>query len=190
MVRSSRKRKSAPGGVPPRRMRGFEPAALLVAQRVREGAEGRGFAVTRLLTNWSEIVGDELARCTRPVRITHGKGFGGTLTILTTGPLAPLVQMQLPLIRDKVNACYGFNAVSRISITQTAAQGFAEGQAVFDAPRQGPNAASAPAPSPERIAEADRLARDFSDPALSRAMRQLAINILSRRDANDRKATT
>ncbi|WP_254368151.1 DUF721 domain-containing protein [Paracoccus sp. Z118] len=185
MVRSARKRRTDPDAPPRRRMRGFEPAAALVAERVRAGAEGRGFAVTRLLTNWPEIVGEDIARCTRPVKISHGKGFGGTLTLLTTGPQAPLVQMQLPAIRDRVNACYGFNAVARITVTQTAPQGFAEGHAVFT---PAPRSAAAPAPSPERLAEAEALADHFTDPDLSQAMRRLALNILSRRDANHRKA--
>ena len=106
--------------------------------------------MTRLLTQWAEVVGEDIARCTRPVRISHGKGFGGTLTVLTTGPQAPLVQMQLPMIRDKVNACYGFNAVARVTITQTAPQGFAEGQAEF---RPAPRVARAPAPETVAAAE-------------------------------------
>ena len=166
-------------------MRGFEAAASLVSARLREGAESRGFAVARLLTHWAEIVGTETAACTRPVRVAHGRGLGATLTILTDGAHAPLVQMQLPMIRDKVNACYGFNAIARVTITQTAPQGFAEGQAVF-----APAKAAPPAPpAPATLAACDRIACDFDDPRLAAAMRQLALNILSRRDATDRKAT-
>ncbi len=185
MARSTRPRNAGADAPPRRRMRGFEPAASLVASRIRSGAEGRGFAMTRLLTQWAEVVGEDIARCTRPVRISHGKGFGGTLTVLTTGPQAPLVQMQLPMIRDKVNACYGFNAIARVTITQTAPQGFAEGQAVF-APAK---AAPPRPPAPATLAACDRIACDFDDPRLAAAMRQLALNILSRRDATDRKAT-
>ena len=192
MARSTPPRKPGPDAPPRRRMRGFEPAATLVAARVRAGAEGRGFAMTRLLTQWAEVVGEDIARCTRPVRISHGKGFGATLTILTTGPQAPLVQMQLPHIRDRVNACYGFNAVARVTITQTAPQGFAEGQAVFAPPSgtgTGAGAAQARPPTPETAAECGRIADDFDDPRLADAIRRLALNILSRRDATDRKAT-
>ena len=80
-----------------RRSRGFQAAATLLADRVQKAAEGRGFAVTRLLTNWAEIAGPQLAPVTRPVRISHARtGFGATLTLLTTGPMAPMVEMQLP----------------------------------------------------------------------------------------------
>ncbi|WP_026155122.1 DUF721 domain-containing protein [Paracoccus sp. N5] len=174
---------SRPDSKPKRRMRGFEPAAQLVAARVKNVGESRGFAVARLLTHWAEVVGPEIAAHSRPVRISHGKGFGATLTLLVAGARAPLVQMQLEQIRDKVNACYGFNAVARIVLTQTAPTGFAEGQAEFTpAPRR-----AAP-PDPARVAQAEGIAEGFDNPALSAAMRQLALNILSRRDINDRKA--
>ncbi len=164
-------------------MRGFEAAAQLVAQRVRQAGESRGFAVARLLTHWADVVGPEIAAHARPVKIGHGKGFGATLTLLVSGARAPMIEMQLPQIRDRVNACYGFNAVSRIVLTQTAPTGFAEGQAAFlAAPRR-----AAP-PDPACHAAADRVAAGFHDPALAAAMRQMALNILSRRDPNDRKA--
>ncbi|CAM3313129.1 hypothetical protein SAMN04488021_13115 [Paracoccus aminovorans] len=174
---------SRPDSKPKRRMRGFEPAAQLVAARVKNVGESRGFAVARLLTHWAEVVGPEIAAHSRPVRVSHGKGFGATLTLLVAGARAPLVQMQIEQIRDKVNACYGFNAVARIVLTQTAPIGFAEGQAEFTpAPRR------AVPPDPARVAQAEGIAEGFDNPALSAAMRQLALNILSRRDINDRKA--
>jgi len=173
-------------------MRGFEAAAQLVAPRVKAVGERRGFAAARLLTHWPEVVGAEIAAHTRPVRISHGKGFGATLTLLVAGARAPLVNMQLEQIRERVNACYGFNAVSRILLTQTAPvgfdaaeRGFAEGQAEFAAaPRR------ALPPDPERVAQAEGIASGFDNPALSAAMRLMALNILSRRDANDRKANS
>ena len=164
-------------------MRGFEAAAQLVAPRIRSVGESRGFAVARLLTHWDEVVGPDLAAFTRPVRISHGKGFGATLTLLVPGARAPLIHMQIDHIRERVNACYGFNAVSRIVLTQTAPTGFAEGQTPFQ-----PRRARTASPDPARLAEAERIAGSFDNPALSAAMRQMALNILSRRDINDRKA--
>lgn len=167
----ARKRAADPDAPPRRRMRGFEPAAALVAPDLRRAAEKRGFAVARLLTDWPEIVGPETAAHTRPVKVTHGKGMGATLTVLTDGAHAPLVQMQLPRLRERVNAVYGFNAISRIVITQTAAQGFAEGQAQFrPAPPQQP-----PAPAPEIVARAEEVASRFEDPKLADSMRRLAL---------------
>lgn len=167
---------------PRRRMRGFEPAARLVATPVQAASEGRGFAVTRLLTHWPEVAGDQLAAITRPVKISHSRGgFGATLTVLTTGPVAPLVEMQLPQLKDRVNACYGYNAVQRILVTQTAPDGFAEGQASFDH-----KPATAPrAPCQADLARAQDVARQFDDQALAQAMRQLALNHAERQTRKD-----
>ncbi|MBU2956918.1 DUF721 domain-containing protein [Paracoccus sp. 1_MG-2023] len=163
---------------PRRRSRGFQAASLLLSHRVQKAAEGRGFAVSRLLTNWPEIAGPQLAAVTRPVRISHSRGgFGATLTLLTTGPMAPMVEMQLPQLRERVNACYGYNAVQRISLTQTAATGFAEGQASFS----GMPAKPAPQPTPEAERAASRAARGFEDPTLAAAIQQLALNIAKRK---------
>ncbi|MFC0199878.1 DUF721 domain-containing protein [Paracoccus rhizosphaerae] len=160
-----------------RRSRGFQAAASLLADRVQKAAEGRGFAVARLLTNWPEIAGPQLAAVTRPVRISHSRGgFGATLTLLTTGPMAPMVEMQLPRLRERVNACYGYNAVQRIALTQTAATGFAEGQASFGHAPRAPKA-----PDPALVAQADGVARQFTDPTLAEAMARLAMNVASRR---------
>ncbi|QBX33561.1 DUF721 domain-containing protein [Paracoccus liaowanqingii] len=160
-----------------RRSRGFQAAATLLADRVQKAAEGRGFAVARLLTNWAEIAGPQLAAVTRPVRVSHSRGgFGATLTLLTTGPMAPMVEMQLPQLRDRVNACYGYNAVQRITLTQTAASGFAEGQAAFAHAPRAPKA-----PDPALLARAEGVAQQFTDPTLAQAMAQLALNVASRR---------
>ena len=156
-----------------RRKRGFERASSLVASRVRAGGESRGFAVSRLLTHWKEIVGPDVAGCCRPVEVTYGRGFGATLTVLTTGAQAPMLEMQKDQIRDRVNACYGYAAVQKIRITQTAATGFAEGQAVFE-----------PAPvSPPKQAEISPQAREtasaVSDAGLREALERLGANVLS-----------
>ena len=169
---------------PPRRFRGFRQAASLVAEPIRHAAEGRGFAVARLLTNWPEIVGPDVAARARPVKIAHSRGgFGATLTLLTTGAAAPLLEMQLPQIRDRVNACYGYNAISRILLTQTSATGFAEGRAQFD-----PAPPKARAPDPETRRAAEALAAEITDPALHAAVARLAALKLSREGRPNRKA--
>lgn len=161
-----------------RRLRGFEPTGSLLRDRIRTAGESRGFAVSRLLTNWAEVVGPETAAICHPVKIGYAKGgFGATLTLLTTGAQAPLLQMQLPAIRERVNACYGYNAVSRVTITQTAPSGFSEGQAAF-APAA-PHAFAAP-PTPEVRRKASEVAGGVADGDLRAALEALAQNVLSR----------
>lgn len=151
-----------------------------MADSIRRAGEGRGFALARLLTHWPEVVGAETAAVCRPVRISHGRGVDGpTLVLLTTGAHAPRLEMALPLIRQRVNACYGFNAVARVTLTQTAATGFAEGQAAFTPAPPAPLT-----PRPETLAAADRAAEGIDDPQLAAALRGFALHFLSRRDAN------
>ncbi|MDH3263487.1 MAG: DUF721 domain-containing protein [Paracoccaceae bacterium] len=156
-----------------RRSRGFERASGLVASRVRKAGEGRGFAVAKVLTHWSEIVGTEIAALARPVKVSYGReGFGATLTLLCAGAAAPMVQMRLEEIREKVNACYGYAAISRLKVTQTSAEGFAEAPAAFEpAPK---------APRPEAEAEAREAAGDVEDPGLRAALELLGRNVLSK----------
>ncbi len=157
-----------------RRMKGFERASSLVASRIRTAGESRGFAVSRLLTHWAEVAGPDIARIARPVDVTYGRGgLGATLTLLTTGAEAPMLEMQKETLRERVNACYGYAAISRIRITQTAATGFAEGRAAFDpAPRHHPNQAPV-------TPEAARTAAEVQDTALRDALERLGANVLS-----------
>ena len=160
-----------------RRMRGFEAASRLVEPQIRKAGETRGFAVSRLLTHWAEVSGPEIAACCRPVKISYGKGgLGATLTLLTTGAAAPTLQMELPRLRERVNACYGYNAIARITITQTAPTGFADGQAEF-----------APAPKSQETApkkdirqKAELTTEGVQDAGLRTALERLACNVLSK----------
>lgn len=159
-----------------RRERGFEPASGLLKESFRVAAEKRGFALSRLLTQWAEVAGEDIARVTRPVKMSYGRdGFGATLVLLVSSARAPEVQMQLPRLRERVNACYGYNAIGRIHLTQTAETGFAEGQAEFTpAPRK------APVPDPGVVRQAAETAGGIHDPALRAALEALARNVLSR----------
>ena len=125
--------------------RGFKRAGALVEPQIRKAGESRGFAVSRLLTHWAEIVGSDLAGLCRPVRAAYGRGsFGATLTVLVSGAAAPIVQARLPELRERVNACYGYTAISRIRITQTAPEGFGETPAPFRTPLETPRKEHAP----------------------------------------------
>lgn len=167
----------APAPPPParRRMRGFEAASQLLADRIRKAGEGRGFAVSRLLTHWAEVAGEDLAAITRPVKVGWGReGFGATLSLLVAPAHAPMVQMQLPRLKDRVNACYGYAAVARIALTQTAPAGFAEGQAGFT---PAPKAPSRPDPALE--ARLNSMAAQSADGVKDAALRE-AIALLAR----------
>ena len=181
---STAARRRVPAAPPVRRMRGFEPAASLVAERIRAAGQSRGFAMARVLTHWAEIVGPEIARVTRPVKLGHAArrgegGLGATLTLLVAPGHSPVVQMQIPRIVERVNACYGHAAISRIALTQAGAGGrgralggFSEGPAPFSGPA--PEAPADP-PGPRALAAAEGV----RDDALREALARLATRVLA-----------
>lgn len=145
--------------------------------RIRTASETRGFAVTRLLTHWAEIVGEATAGIATPVNVSYGKGgMGATLTVLTTGAQAPMLEMQKEQIREKVNACYGYRAISRVRITQTAPTGFHEGRAAF-----APASARPKGPDAESQAVAADLSRTIQSDDLRTALAALGANVISKR---------
>ena len=77
-----------------KRRAGFRRTSILVEQKLRAAGESRGFAITRLLTHWSEIVGAQVAQICTPVKVSYAqKGFGATLVILTTGAQAQMLSL-------------------------------------------------------------------------------------------------
>ena len=158
------------------RTRGFSRASTLMQTRIRDASEQRGFAVARLLTHWAEVVGETTAQIATPVNVNYGKGgMGATLTLLTTGAQAPMLEMQKEQIREKVNACYGYRAIARVKITQTAPTGFADGRATFAPPVK-----VRKQPDPAMILAAETLSRNVENEDLRAALAALGANVLSK----------
>lgn len=168
--------------MPPRRTttKGFARTASLLTGKIRKASESRGFAQSRLLTNWAEVVGDDAASISRPVEVSYGRGgMGATLTLLTTGANAPVLEMQKEQLRTRVNAVYGYNAIARIRVTQTAATGFAEGRVAFEhAPKK-----TATAPDPVLREKANQKAAGIGDDSLRDALARLGENILNKQNS-------
>lgn len=165
------------------RKRGFERTASLLQHQIRRVGESRGFAVSRLVTHWAEIVGAESAAMAHPVKITYSQGgLGATLTVLTTGSMAPMLQADLPKIQKRANECYGYAAISRIRITQTAPVGFSEGRVAFDMGAAKPD--TLPVADKNEMAAARvvavNLAGDVADGSLRDALEKLGQNVLSK----------
>jgi hypothetical protein len=158
--------------------KGFSRTSSLLQRQIQRAGETRGFAVSRLLTHWVEIVGEDIAAIARPVDVKYGRqGLGATLTVLTTGAQAPMLELQKEKLREKVNSVYGYNAIARVRLTQTAAPGFADGQASFEhRPKQ---QRSAPA-DPAVLRFASDVASPVHDSDLRKALEALGQNILSK----------
>ncbi len=165
--------------MPPRRptTKGFTRTASLLGGKIRKASESRGFAQSRLLTQWAEVVGEQAAAISRPVEVSYGRGgLGATLTLLTTGANAPVLEMQKEQLRAKVNAVYGYNAIARVRVTQTAATGFAEGRVAFE---HAPKAAERET-DPALRAQASETAAVIGNEGLRDALARLGENILSK----------
>ena len=85
----------------------------------------RGFSDSRMLENWSAIVGPQLAAMSQPVRLSRCKSgrdgedtAGGVLTVKAEGAIALEIQHLSPQIIDRLNSYYGHAAISRLNIIQ------------------------------------------------------------------------
>ncbi len=91
-----------------------------------------------------------------------------------------MIEMQKEGLREKVNAVYGYAAISRILLTQTAATGFSEGQAQFV-----PAKKAVPPADPHIQAKASAVVSPVHDGTLRAALETLGQNILTRRKATE-----
>lgn len=138
---------------------------------------GRGAGA--LEPRWREIVGDRLARVTRPQKLTKGKGDQpGVLELRVAGAAALLVQHQSEEILSRVNLFLGQDAVGRLRIAQGPVKPLAE-------PAQRPKAVRKPPPLPA-AAEAE-LAASIADAPdeLKAALARLGRAAMSRPNGQD-----
>ncbi len=80
----------------------------------------RGFAQAGVITQWPAIVGEELAACSAPERLTFppGEGSGGTLHVRVSGGFALELQHLEPVVVDRINTYFGYRAVRRLAMKQ------------------------------------------------------------------------
>lgn len=80
----------------------------------------QGFAQTDVVTQWPSIVGSLLAAHCLPERLSfpQGERRGGTLHVVADSAFALELQHLTPEVIQRINSYYGFEAVSRLRITQ------------------------------------------------------------------------
>ena len=119
-----------------------------LTERVAKPALGkRGFAGGEILKRWSEIVGDDLATFAVPleVKFPRGKNAGATLLLrIASGAAATMLQLKTPLILERVNGFFGYQAIDKVQ----AAQG------PLPRAKKPPMPLKPAAPSPSTVAEA------------------------------------
>lgn len=77
-----------------------------------------GFARKEILLRWPEIVGPALAECSAPERLSYSgsKDRGGVLHIRVEGSLALEIQHFEPIILERINGFYGYDAVEKLKL--------------------------------------------------------------------------
>lgn len=122
-----------------------------------------GFIQGSVVARWAEIVGERYAKVSTPesIRFPSGKKSGGTLTLAVEGAHAPLLQHLGPMIIERVNLFFGYEAVAKVV--------FRHGGGVA---RRKP---SAPRPVPVAVPRdlGDGL-REIADPELRTVLESLA----------------
>ena len=121
-----------------------------------------GFVQASVVSRWPEIVGERYGKVSLPesIRFPAGKKSGGTLTLLVEGAHAPLIQHLGPMIIERVNRFFGYEAVNKVA--------FSQGRA----PRAKTNVQRpAAAPIPAELGEG---LRQIADPELRTVLESLA----------------
>ncbi|NNU79108.1 DUF721 domain-containing protein [Halovulum dunhuangense] len=166
----------------------FTQAGALLSSRLRGVGAKRGFVETRLLTRWAEICGPDLAAIARPVKVSYAReGFGATLVLACVGARAPELQMQIDTIRERVNACYGYNAISRVRLQHEDAAGFAEAQKAFVGAA---DTEPEPAPDPAIRRTASESVAQVQSDGLRQALETLGTHVLTRSRAEREQGDT
>jgi hypothetical protein len=102
-----------------------------VARTLDPVARARGFATMTLLSEWTSIVGPDLAQFTAPDKVVWPRRQedgeapansrrtpGATLVLRVDGPRAIEVQHRADQILERVNTYFGYRAVAALRIVQ------------------------------------------------------------------------
>ena len=115
----------------PRRRKGPRAIGSYVPQIARPAIEKYGFASAALIEQWSRFAGSELSAFCQPERIRwprrqkempepdkDGESEGATLVLRVDPARALDVQYASQQIIERINASFGYSAVSRITLVQ------------------------------------------------------------------------
>jgi hypothetical protein len=141
------------------------PAGDFVGEIAGSSFKRFGFVQSAVVSRWAEIVGERYAKVSTPesIRFPAGRKSGGTLTLTVEGAHAPLVQHLGPLIIERVNRFFGYEAVAKVA--------FRQGRALQSAPKP---VRPTPAPVPKKLGEG---LREIADPELRACLESLASSL-------------
>ncbi|HKO08155.1 MAG TPA: DUF721 domain-containing protein [Alphaproteobacteria bacterium] len=99
---------------------GARSLAQLLPKLTRAVMGKRGFAEAGLLTDWPAVVGQDIAAKALPERLDFPRGerSEGTLHLRVEGAWALAFQHLEPQLLERINAYFGYRAVSRLKLHQ------------------------------------------------------------------------
>ena len=179
-----------PERAPAQPTRGLRPVTAktvgsFVPRLTKPAFERYGFSAAALITDWSTIVGADIARYTMPERLKWPKRVewsgddvadaergrpGATLVLAVASGRALDVQYKCAQLAERINAYFGYRAVSDIRIVQVAA--------VKPATASRPMAPAVQPPAPPKPRE--ELAA-IAEPSLRAALERMAQGLGTRK---------
>ena len=146
-----------------------------------------GFVQSSVVSRWKEIVGDRYAGVSSPesIRFPPGRRSGGVLTLVVEGAHAPMMQHVSPVIIERVNRFFGYEAVTRVQFRQGIVQ-VARAKARIAPPSLRPLDGLSPLVSEEPPLPADvsDSLRQIADPELRACMEALARGVVASEGQN------
>jgi hypothetical protein len=106
------------------RAKGARAVGELLPAVAKPAFERYGFALAEILQHWATYAGKELAAYTAPEKMKWPRSAGGntgegaTLILRVDGPRAVEVQHRIPQLMERLNAAFGYRAVTAIRILQ------------------------------------------------------------------------
>jgi len=112
-----------PKGIHPSsvRRRKMQSLSQTIGKLTKSMLGRQGFTQGAIITQWPDIVGAAMARHTVPEKISFsrdGVSHGTLLLRCESGALATELQHQSPQILDRINAFFGYQAVTQIKLIQ------------------------------------------------------------------------
>ena len=161
-----------------------KPLADLIDACLGPALAAQGFAASDVIVAWPEIVGERLANFTQPLRIEWPRGAAArdrdarpepaTIVVRVESAFALEMQHLAPVVRERVNAHYGWRCIGRVVL------------------KQGPVKRPAPPPAPApTLTEEDRrrvteAVGDVGEDALRGALERLGEAVIGARQGASR----
>ncbi len=163
------------GGADAQRGRGgLRPVAAAMTKITGPILGKRGLGEAQIVTEWSSIMGAELADQTAPEKLSFppGERRHGTLRLRVAPGAATAIQHREPQIIERINSFFGYPAVARLALVQAPLK------------KRGPAAPPPPRPlRPDERARLDGRLAAVENPDLRAALDRLGRAVLGNKPA-------